>query len=187
MAFTVRMQFLHLDLSLSFAKFIKDDPDGVYKKIYYLPTSFKASWMSSFTFCKANDLQMLTFQTHDEQSKFIARVEANRDLFERMFYTTEFEFYLGAFAFHPNRSLEFVWYQDGKKIYPNLTLAWNKGEPNDWQGREWCSSIKQGYYDNEKQIGVNDCDCNTMDITPGTMICQNFEVIKKKGGYKNKN
>lgn len=103
--------------------------------------------------------------------------------YTKLLEATEFELYIGAFAFQPNKSHEFIWYTSGQKVYPKVELMWNNGEPNDMWKLERCSSLKNIWY----KVGVNDCQCNVVGITKGTMICQKLQIFDKRRGFKKPN
>lgn len=162
----------------------QESPDGTYRKNYYLPTRFLATWIGAYSFCKANDLQLLTFETSEEQTNLLTILENEYSFYSDLLETSEFELYLGAFAFTPNSSNGFVWYSSGKKIHPGIDLKWNTGEPNDSDKLERCSSIKYNYW--YSSVGINDCQCNNIGVTKGTMICQKYQALGKKKGYHKK-
>lgn len=122
---------------------------------------------------------MLTFETSDEQKAVLKILDTDYKSYRVRLGTQEFELYLGSFAFVPKQSAKFIWYFSGKTIYPNVNLTWNSGEPNDTGGVEWCTSIKYMW-----QAKINDCQCNSMNNTRGTMVCQKIQSLNKKRGFK---
>lgn len=154
--------------------------DKSYKKTYYLPTKYLTSWIGAYAFCKANNMQLLTFDSPEEQTRFLKTLDNRYSFYQKLLETPEFELYLGAYAFQPGMANEFIWYFSGKKIYPDIDLEWNAStnEPNDTGGVEWCTSVKFGWY-----TRINDCQCNSMNNTRGTMVCQKLQFLGKKRGF----
>lgn len=134
--------------------------------------------MGAYAFCKANNMQLLTFDSPEEQKRFLKTLDKNYSFYQKLLETPEFELYLGSFAFVPKMANEFIWYFSGKQIYPDIELDWNFGEPNDTGGVEWCTSIKYGW-----SSQINDCECNSMNNTRGTMVCQKLQILEKKRGF----
>lgn len=147
----------------------------------------RAFWTGAYSFCAANDLEMLSFESQDEHDKFLAFIKTNSSTIGQ--YTgNNFEFFIG--AIQPNtlktaKPATLTWYNSGQLVINTLNITWFSGEPNG-AGSEFCTTIVQRL-DYGGKIGANDYNCRALDLgryTNDTIACQ--ETIKHAKGSGSK-
>lgn len=130
--------------------------------------NFKAMWMASFSWCAANDLQLVTFETQDEYDNFLALVKAKRSSHLLQLKSSgggEVLLYLGGYCKTPGQLTGWIWYGPGKPT--SVNWGWQKNQPDNWQNAEWCMNYK---YDATVGLwAMNDLPCNMYNLPP---VCQ---------------
>lgn len=139
--------------------------------------------MGAFSFCSALDLDMLTFDSQNEEDIFLKFLKAN-STFTLQTMDNGFNIYLGAYAVKaPANANGFIWYRTGKSTTETLTLDWYAGEPNN-AGNEMCTTIMQL----NGLIGLNDYSCTLSDLGihfKNAIVCQ-YRYNLTEHGYSPK-
>lgn len=140
--------------------------------------------MGALSFCSALDLDMLSFESQNEQDVFMKFLRVNSTFtFNKM--GKKFNIYLGAYAVKkPAVANGFVWYRTGRSTTETLTLDWYAGEPNN-MGDEMCGTIMQNV---DLSVGMNDYPCTFTDFNNyfnNTIVCQ-YKFNSTSGGYRPK-
>lgn len=85
--------------------------------------------MGALSFCSALDLDMLTFDSQNEQDVIMKFLRANYT-FTLNKMGNRFNIYLGAYAIkRPAVANGFVWYRSGQSTTETVKLDWYPGEP----------------------------------------------------------
>lgn len=139
-------------------------PDNKYNKTYYIGTNFMTGWMGSYSWCKANNMEMLTFDCQDEHDKFLNNIAANRSSYSFLIVSNAFVgLFLGAYQNHvkANSPNSFVWYESGASVYPTVNFKFLPGQPDTYGNAEWCIAIESF---SQGSCGVNDYLCNDLNL-----------------------
>lgn len=141
--------------------------------------------MGAYSFCAANDLEMLSFESQDEHDKFMSFIRTNAAKINAC-TGSSFDFYLGSIALVTSKANDFFWYKSGELVISKIKFDWFKGEPNGG-GVELCATVMQRL-DIGGNIGINDYSCRDFDrgkYMQDTMVCQDTRIYAK--GPMNKN
>lgn len=127
--------------------------------------------MAAFSFCTALDLEILTFDSQNEQDVLLKFLRTN-NTFNVNTMGTQFNIYLGAYAVkRPPVANGFFWYRTGKPTNETVNLDWYPGEPNNFNGIEMCGTIVQL----GTNVGVADYPCTYMEFRlyfNNSIVCQ---------------
>lgn len=161
--------------------------DTVYNKTYYVAKkqSFRTTWVGAYSFCAANDLEMMTFDSQDEHDKFFTFIRTNTAKINA-FTGYNFQFFLGSIALTTSKPDDFFWYKSGELVIKKIKFDWFTGEPNG-AGLELCAAVMQRIEVNGL-IGINDYSCVKLDLgrnyVQDTMVCQ--QTTSYTNGFNNK-
>lgn len=150
---------------------------ATYAKTYFAVQRayYRTTWIGAYSFCNALGLEMLTFDSPNEQVVFMNFLRSNQDItLITMGY--HFNIYVGAYAIQVPASPDgFIWYQSGRPTSETVKLDWCPGEPNNVPafGSELCATIMQA---SNAIIGLNDYPCLWNDI--GTEYLNNSVVCQ---------
>ncbi|CAO1396932.1 unnamed protein product [Diamesa serratosioi] len=100
-----------------------------YLKTYYVSRSLQLNWANAFSFCKANDMNLVELETEDEANNFL-KMCADQKL--------EYWYHIGGSVEGSLNLWDYYWMTTGKKI--PYSLYFMPGEPNG-NGEERCLSI----------------------------------------------
>lgn len=144
---------------------------------------FITQWIGAYSFCAANDLALLTFDSQDEHDKIISYLRSNVAYINSVAGPI-FNIFVETFTMVAGNGAAFRWYTTGVPFNKNLVIDWNPGEPNNAFGSEFCMTLLQRPGD--LRIGMNDFPC--LYLQPGfsnTVVCQQKTVLPVSG-YRNK-
>lgn len=131
---------------------------------------FRLDWMSALAFCIDNHMNLATPENAEEAQNLLNLCNAYHKQFGSFH-----EAHIGGYRYtYEVSSTNWLWFETGDKT--SFTISWNKGEPNNDQGTEFCLSIIEGGSDSEP-IGsyfFNDCHCYN---TYSSFICQEIQPI----------
>ncbi|CAO1396958.1 unnamed protein product [Diamesa serratosioi] len=113
-------------------------------KTYYVTRNVKLSWVNAFSFCKANDMNLVELQTEYEANNFL-KMCADQKL--------EYWYHIGGSAEGSSDRLDYYWMTTGEKVSYNL--KYHPGEPNNAGGKERCLSVAK----QPNKYEFNDTDC----------------------------
>lgn len=164
---------------------LSDSPDGNYNKIYFAvyPDYYRTHWFGTYSFCVANNLQMLSLESQDEHDKFLGYCKKNEDAISAI-TGYRFNIYLNVFTFTTPNATGYVWYDTGIPFHKNLKIDWAPLEPNNHRGNsEYCATILR----NNGYVGVNDYPCRqfTLEYFSHTIVCQKTKDPPTRG-FRNK-
>lgn len=161
-------------------------PDGLYNKTYFIPTNFWSSWIGGFSWCVANDLQMITFERQDEHDAFrtamISKITALAPIFGINFSGVNTHYYIGSYSKMPapHVTTGWIWYATGEA--DSLTYPWWNGQPDDNGNAEWCLDL----WCQSSSCSMNDLSCNSYVNFRVASICQDVTYSSKTSGMKPK-
>lgn len=102
-------------------------------KFYYLAKIFQADWLGAYNFCKDNNMDLLTLETSEEATNFLALCKANVKQFNGN------AAYIGGVAPDLPAGNNWIWYESGEKVAFNFT--WAPNQPDNKQTNENCLQI----------------------------------------------
>ncbi|CAO1396945.1 unnamed protein product [Diamesa serratosioi] len=98
-------------------------------KTYYASRSVKLSWANAFSFCKANDMNLVELETEYEANNFL-KMCTDQNL--------EHWYHIGGSYEGSDSLYDYYWMTTGEKV--SYTLSYYPGEPNG-QNKEKCLAI----------------------------------------------
>lgn len=116
-----------------FAEYSGTNCNGLsYKKYFFIPRSFKASWYKTQTICKAFGFEFATFANINEFRNITEKMVAYKDLF------TEYVG-VGGITTVPRSTTEWYWAETDTKV--SFEMKWSPNEPNFGNSGEYCLSV----------------------------------------------
>lgn len=162
---------------------IKAAPDQAYWKMYFTikPDFFRTNWIGAYSFCKSNDLELLSFESQHEHDYFPQNLQRDRNVVPII--GSQYQIYLGSFATTNRNASGYSWYRSGEPVQPTVQFSWLDGQPDGYEQKEFCTTIVF----NPQNVGVSDYNCYYSDIRAlnNIVVCQNITDQKKQHGYKN--
>lgn len=169
---------------------IEVSTDNTYNKTYYVTTSFMGGWMSGYTWCRANDLDVMTFDSQDEHDKFINNIQANMAYYNPILTVYDkggspsgIRLILGTYQNHIQKyaSNGFFYYDTGEPVYPKITYHWIPNQPETLNGVQWCNTVESH---GPGSNGLNDFFCDTDTGFRLYPACQQVVLINRKKGME---
>jgi hypothetical protein len=149
-------------------------------KTYFASTRFRSSWENALLMCANLDMELVTFQSLDEQNSFKARFNST------LLGLSYKGFFIGAMTGISRSTTEWYWTDNNqitanKKI--NYPINWMKSpqQPDNYLGKEFCMNI---YMRTANEFVYNDIQCSesflnyVVDPMTGLyFICQDVSIF----------
>lgn len=113
-------------------------------KTYYLSRNVQLSWANAYSFCRANDMNLVELPTKKEADKFLTLC-AN--------YAPAFWYHVGGSAEGMSDRLDYYWMTTGEQI--TYSIEYLHEQPDNSNGKEKCLSIAMS----PNKFQFNDVDC----------------------------
>ncbi|CAO1417921.1 unnamed protein product [Diamesa hyperborea] len=128
-------------------------------KTYFISRYVKLSWANAFSFCKANDMNLVELHTKQEADNFLTILRTS---------ATEYWYHIGGSYIGAAKN-DFYWMTTGERI--NYALEYHPGQPDNAGGKEMCLSVAQ----QPGKFKFNDVDCWQHFIW--SFVCQQVKDI----------